>query len=92
MWAGVELVGEVADYAANLPRGGAVGQWLGGDRAITDEVESLWLIERAVYATNAEKPEKVQTREYPIGAREVAVKKELVESRAERFRREFLAE
>lgn len=45
MYAGWESVREVADMAANLPRGSAVYEWLGGWGAVSAEDEALRRVE-----------------------------------------------
>lgn len=71
VWVGKEDVLEVADYAANLPRGGAVGEWYGGGMAITAEVEAMWEANYLLAVAVAEKPKKVKPRKMPEGIRTV---------------------
>lgn len=83
---------KVAVLATNLPRASAVGRSMGGPDAISDEVESLWLLEHTTasiaHAKGGSKGKAPQMREYPLSAAEVKVKKQKTESRAERWVRE----
>ena len=80
--------------AAHLPRGGAVGQRLGGAAAITEEVEAGWLLEAAVYriahGQAGGKGKAPEMREYPLGVMQKAEKENYTLSRAEAFRRKHL--
>lgn len=68
MRAGLEDVLEVADYAAHLPRGSAMGEWVGGVMAVTPDVEALWEISYILAQVNSKK--KVKPRTLPEGVRE----------------------
>lgn len=59
----------VAHYVAYMPRGGAIGEWLGGTAAISDVVEALRQVEWASVAPHLPKGSKVKPREYPEGIR-----------------------
>ena len=84
VWAGLESVNDVADYAANLPRGGAVGEWFGGRLAVTSEVESLWELSHIVAQVNSEK--KLKSREMPEGLRDGVRKREVALDKAKRYK------
>lgn len=58
MYEGRISVFDVADFAAHLPRGGAVAEWLGGWGAISAEEEALRRVEYVLIATNAKKKPK----------------------------------
>lgn len=91
MYRGRETVREVSVLAANLPRGGAVGQRLGGPAAISDEAEAGWLVEAALYkiahSQAGGKGKAPEMRDYPLGVAEQAAKDNYAVSRAEAFRR-----
>ena len=94
MYRGRETVREVSVLAAHLPRGGAVGQRLGGPAAISDEAEAGWLVEAALYkiahSQAGGKGKAPEMRDYPLGIAEQAQKATFTESRAEAFRRKHL--
>lgn len=69
MWDGSESVSDVADWAAHLPRGGAVGEWYGGALAITAETEAMWELTFTVAQVNSKK--KLKPRAMPKGLRDV---------------------
>lgn len=87
MYAGREDVLEVADMAANLPRGGAVGEWFGGALAITGEVEALWELSHILAQVNSKK--KVKPRAMPDGVREQVRKRERAAIMAAKFRKKY---
>lgn len=60
---------ELAHYAAHIPRGGAVGEWYGGELAISAEVEALWENTHVLVAVNSEKPGSVKPRKLPEGVK-----------------------
>lgn len=86
MWAGLEDVREVADMAAHLPRGGAVGEWFGGMMAVTAEVEAVWELSYISAMAATDKPKKVKPRPYPEGVRSQQRKTDYAVSMAEKFR------
>jgi len=91
MYRGILSVRKVSVMAAHLPRGGAVGERLGGAMAITPEVEGSWLVEAALYrvahAEGGGKGKAPEMRDYPLGVAEMAEKQDYAVSRAEAFRR-----
>lgn len=58
MWTGEEDALEVAHYAANLPRGSLIAEWVGGWGAVTAEDEALQRVEYVLVATNAKRKPK----------------------------------
>jgi hypothetical protein len=94
MYRGTISVRKVAVMASHLPRGGAVGERIGGAAAITAEVEAGWLLEAAVYriahGQAGGKGKAPEMREYPLGVFERAEKDNYALSRAEAFRRKHL--
>ena len=80
---------KIAVFAANLPRGSATMQRVGGVAAITDETDALWSVEHALYliahAQGEGKGKQPQRREYPPGALDQQEKEQKALSRAERF-------
>ena len=89
MYRGLISPRKVAVFAANMPRGSAIGQRVGGAYAITDETDSMWSIEHALYliahAQGEGKGKQPQRREYPPGALDQQVKEQEALSKAERF-------
>lgn len=59
----------VANAAAHLPRGGAVGEWYGGVLAVSAETEALWELTYTVAQVNSQK--KLKPRPLPKGIRDV---------------------
>lgn len=84
MWAGRESVQEVADYSANLPRGGAVGEWFGGRLAVTGEVESLWELSHILAQVNSQK--KLKPRAMPEGVRDSELRRAKALEKALRYK------
>jgi hypothetical protein len=84
----------VADYAAHMPRGGALGQAVGGHMAVTAETDALWAVEYAVimsaWGAAGGKGKKPKPREYPNGtAAEKAERDRVIEAaRRHRARRQ----
>lgn len=74
MYAGVEDPLEVAHMAAHMPRGGAVGEWYGGQLAITAEVEAIWESNYLLSLPVAKNPKGVKPRPFPDGARVTAAR------------------
>ncbi|WP_152424209.1 hypothetical protein [Leucobacter sp. UCD-THU] len=72
---------------AHLPRGSAVWEYYGGQRAITAETESLWLVEHATIAVASAKPDRVKPRPYPLGVREQERQQQYTTSQADAWRR-----
>lgn len=91
MYRGRVSVRKVSVLASHLPRGGAVGQRIGGAAAISEEVEGSWLIEAALYriahGQAGGKGKAPEMREYPLGVAEQAEKDNYAVSRAEAFLR-----
>jgi hypothetical protein len=95
MHTGRVSVSAVADYAGNIPRGGAIGQAMGGAMAITAEEDALWSVEHAIvmaaWATNGRSGKQPKRREYPEGtvAEEQRRQKVIAQARAhkEKMRR-----
>lgn len=79
MWAGKESVREVSDYAANLPRGGSVGEWFGGSLAVSAEVEAVWELTHVLAQVNSKK--KIKPRPMPVGVRDEKRKVSLRDAR-----------
>lgn len=80
---------EVAHCAAHLPRGGAVGEWLGGSDAVTAEVEALWAVEFAAYAPHLKSNSNAKPREFPPGVRELERREDKKRQTARRNMRRF---
>lgn len=55
MYEGRARVPDIADFAVNRSRGGAVDRWFGGWGAISGEEEALTRVEYAIVAVNAGK-------------------------------------
>lgn len=72
MYEGRIQVLDVVDFAANLPRGGAVAEWLGGWGAITGEEEALRRVEYVLVATNAKRRPKPPKPPVSIREKEIA--------------------
>ncbi|KKI20561.1 MULTISPECIES: hypothetical protein [unclassified Leucobacter] len=62
---------EIADCVALVPRGGAIGQWLGKADAVTLEAEILNDVWYAALAPHLGPKSKVKPRELPEGVREM---------------------
>ena len=94
MYRGIISIRKVAVLAEHLPRGGAVGERLGGAAAISAEVEAGWLLETAIYkvahAQAGGKGKAPEMRDYPLGVKEQAEKDNFTVSRAEAFKRKHL--
>lgn len=84
VWAGREDVGEVADMIAHVPRGSAIGEWIGGHLAITAEVEAAWETSYILAAVNSKK--KTKPRPMPEGVRAVKAKGDRAVAMAEKYR------
>ena len=61
---------DVADFAVNLPRGGAVSEWFGGWGSITAEEEALRRVEFTLVAVNSGK-KKPPLPSAPQGLRDI---------------------
>lgn len=89
MYRGLISPRKVAVFAVNMPRGSAVGQRVGGAFAITDEADSMWSVEHALYliahAQGESKTPPPKRREYPPGALDQQAKEQEALSKAERF-------
>lgn len=86
MRAGAVPVLTVANCAAHIPNGGAVGQYYGGWLAVSDEVAALMQVNYTIAVTAAEKPRRVPEPKPPEGVRELERKAGYAVSQAERFR------
>lgn len=75
----------VANCAAHLPRGGAVGEYYGGQLAVTAEVESLWEVSYILAQVNSKK--KLKPREMPAGVREQERKAKYAAVMAAKYKR-----
>ena len=84
MYEGREDVLEVAHYAAHLPSGGAVGEWFGGELALSAEVAAI----RALEFTTAQSqsPKKLKKPPLPDGVRDLERKRAKALAKAEKFR------
>lgn len=85
MYDGRESVREVADMAANLPRGGVVSEWLGGWGAVTAEEEALRRLEhlmnvRIMQASGKKRP--VPSPKPPESVRDLERTKKLQAAKA----------
>lgn len=85
MWAGRESIREVSDMAAHVPRGGAVGEWYGGQLAVTAETEAVWENTYVLSQVNSKK--KIQPRQMPEGVREQKRKSDRAAVMAAKYRR-----
>lgn len=78
----------------NLPRGATVWRHIGGPASVTDETESLWMLEHTTqmiaWVKGGKRGKKPQPRAYPKGVNEDARKQLEFEKKAEQFRRKFL--
>jgi hypothetical protein len=86
MWTGAEDPEDIATYVRHMPRGGALGVWLGGQSALTGEEDMLRWIEHAVWASQSSKPKRVKPRPYPEGEHERQQRLERLRSGASRFK------
>lgn len=89
MYRGLISPRKVAVFATNMPRGSAVGNRIGGAAAITDETDSMWSVEHALYliawGQGDRKKQEPKRREYPPGALDQQEKEQQALSKAERF-------
>jgi hypothetical protein len=94
MYRGTVTVRKVCVLVMNLPRGSATWQALGGQVAVTAEVEASWLIEYALFTIahgqGGGKGRKPEMRKYPPGLLEAAEKSKATLSKAEAFRAKHL--
>ncbi|KUF05699.1 hypothetical protein AUL38_16015 [Leucobacter sp. G161] len=84
LYSGRKSVRAVSNAAAHLPRGGAVGEWYGGELAVPDQVAAVWENTHVLAQANSEK--KIKPRELPVGVREVERTRELALAKARRYR------
>lgn len=84
LWSGRKSIRAVSSAAAHLPRGGAVGEWLGGEIAISKEVAALWENTHVLAQANSEK--KIKPRPMPEGIRDAERKREQALAKARRYR------
>lgn len=77
----------IANCAAHVPNGGAVGQYYGGWMGVSEEVATLMNINYTIAVSNAEKPKKVPKPTPPEGVRDMERKTDFAVSMAEKFRR-----
>ena len=81
---GRRSVWSVASCAAHLPRGGAVGEWYGGDLAVTSETAALWELTHVLAQVNSQK--KIKPRPMPDGVRDGVRRREIAKTRAQQYR------
>ena len=79
LYQGRRSVRAVANAAAHLPRGGAVGEWFGGAFAVTAEVEALWENSHILAQVNSKK--KLKPRKMPEGERKAQQRSDLAARR-----------
>lgn len=84
LWEGRRSVRAVSNAAAHLPKGGAVGQWYGGEIAVADVVAALWENTHTIAQVNSEK--KIKPRPLPEGLRDAERKREQALAKARRYR------
>lgn len=89
MYEGRATVLDIADFAVNLPRGGAVSAWFGGWGSITAEEEALRRLEFTLIAINSSK-KKPPLPAPPQGLRDVELKRR-VKARKQDMRDKALA-
>ncbi|QOT19737.1 hypothetical protein [Paenarthrobacter sp. YJN-5] len=86
----------VADYAAHIPRGGAVGQAVGGALAITQETDALRAVVHALnlqlWQAGGSKGNQPQPMPYPEGTAAMKAKQDRIQERARRFREKHKTE
>ena len=75
-----------ANCSANIPNGGAVGQYYGGWLAVSDEVAMLMNINYTIAVSNSDKPKRVPKPTPPDGVRDMERKTDYAVSMAEKFR------
>ncbi|UOQ56071.1 hypothetical protein MUN78_10180 [Leucobacter allii] len=78
---------DISDFAAHLPRGGAVAQWDGGWGAITAEEEALRRVEWAIVAVNSKK--RPPLPKPPVSVRETERRIAKQKARQDRLRTQF---
>lgn len=76
-----------ANCVAHVPRGGAIGEWIGGALAVTAEVEAVMNLTYVSMMAASDKPKKVKRPEFPAGVREQRRREAYAVSRAEAIRR-----
>ncbi|QIK62340.1 hypothetical protein G7068_03295 [Leucobacter viscericola] len=86
MWAGTEDPADIALYVMHMPRGGALGAWLGGASAVTAEEDMLRWVEHAVWASQSSKPKQMKPRDYPEGVQEQEQRIARIKQAARRFK------
>lgn len=84
MRSGRRSVWSVASCVANMPRGGAVGEWFGGRLAVTAETEALWELTHVLAQVNSKK--RVKPRPMPEGVRDVKARGDRAVAMAEKYR------
>ena len=82
---GRRSVWSIASCAAHLPRGGAVGEWYGGELAISTEAAALWEQTHVLVQVNSKKT--VKPRALPEGVRDGQRRRDLARTRAQQYRR-----
>jgi hypothetical protein len=94
MYRGRETVREICVLVMELPRGARVWQMMGGQMAVTAEVEAVWMLEHltalVAHGQAGGKGKAPEPREYPKGIEEAEAKADHAVSRAEAFRRKHL--
>lgn len=89
---GEEDLYEVADMVALMPRGGAIGEWIGGASAITAEVEAMDRVEYAAIVPHLPKNSKVKPRGYPDGIRAIEAREAIAREKQQRTMRQLRAQ
>lgn len=84
LYAGTEDVLEIAHMAAHLPSGGAVGEWFGGELALSVEVAAIRSLEFTT--AQSQSPKKLKPPPLPEGVREGVRKREKALGKARRYK------
>lgn len=87
MWMGREDPLDVAHLVVHMPRGGALGAWLGGPNALSGEEDMLRWVEHAVWASQSSKPKKIKPRAYPEGVHQREERMRRLQRQARRFKK-----
>lgn len=91
MYRGEYTAREISIYTKHLPRGGAVGEFIGGPDAITAEQEDLWVVQHLLaglgWQNAGSKGPAPKMRDYPKGWSEQQSTEQKMLSQAEAFAR-----
>lgn len=94
MYRGELTVRKVSVLVLHLPRGSQTWRAVGGRAAVTEEVESGWILEHTMrsiaHGQAGGKGKAPEMRDYPPGLEELSKKAEYTQSRAEAFRAKHL--